>query len=90
MSWVSAGKFPQISAMKILLLPVTGSIAFHGHHFMHLNDIIWFQRVLKYFRLTHFCAVHFIFVVDMNDTDSISDAQVVGRLLFSGLMNLLH
>ena len=66
-SWISAGKLRafdahQISANKILLLPVTGSIALPGHHFMHLQDIIWFQHVLKSFRLAHFCAVHFIHV----------------------------
>ena len=63
---MSAGKFrvfdaPQISAMKIGLLSVTGSVAFHGHHFVHLKDMILFQCVLKSFSLAHFCAVRFIF-----------------------------
>ena len=40
--WISASKFrafhaPRISAMKIVLLSATGSIAFHGHHFVHLK-----------------------------------------------------
>ena len=37
-----ASDAPQISAMKTVLLPVTGSIAFHGHHFVHLKDIVCF------------------------------------------------
>ena len=57
-SWIHDGKFrafdsSQISALKIVLLPVKGSIAFHGHHFVHLKDKICFQHdfVLKSFSL---------------------------------------
>ena len=90
-SWISAGKLrafgaPQISANKILLLPVTGSTSFHGHHFMHLKDILWFQHVLKMFTLAHFCAVHVDFLLFWIETDSTNTWVVglVGHLLFSG------
>ena len=74
---------PQNSAMKISPLPVTGSTAFHGHHFMHLKNIIWFQHVLKSFGLAHICAVHFIFVDKLTilwmKTDSIGDTWMSCR-----------
>ena len=52
---------PQISAINYLLLPVRGSIAFHGHHYVHLKDMIWFQHVLKSLRLALFYVVHLFF-----------------------------
>ena len=67
-SWIHAGKFrafdsSQIFALKFVLLPVKGSIAFHGHHFVHLKDKICFQHVLKSFSFAQFCAVHFILLL---------------------------